>query len=211
MTPVASWSSLDYGGQWKLMHYMARRFFAALNVVAVPDPETGEILLRGINDSGAPASIALDLIAVSAAGGMRSLGRRTAALDPARAVEAGRLPAGALGEDEFLYFTWTGEDGRPLGANDFFPRAYKYFDLPEAKVEATWSSEGGAPVLALRADRPAMFVTASVDVPGYFSDNALTLLPGRDARLTFTPRLGAAVDLGELKASLTLRHLRETY
>ena len=25
--PVASWSSLDYGGQWKLLHYMAKRFF----------------------------------------------------------------------------------------------------------------------------------------------------------------------------------------
>ena len=25
--PVASWSSLDYGGGWKLLHYMARRFF----------------------------------------------------------------------------------------------------------------------------------------------------------------------------------------
>ena len=25
-----SWSSLDYGGGWKLLHYFARRFFAPL-------------------------------------------------------------------------------------------------------------------------------------------------------------------------------------
>jgi beta-mannosidase len=209
--PVASWSSLDYGGQWKLMHYMARRFFTALNVVAIPDAATGEIVLRGVNDSGAPASIALELLAGGATGETRVLGRRTVVLDPERAVEAVRLPAGALAADEFLYFTWADDDGRPLGANDFFPRAYKYFDLPQARIEAAWSIEDGAPVLTLGADRPALFATASVDVPGYFSDNALTLLPGRQTRLTFTPRFGAAVDLARLKGSLAVRHLRETY
>ena len=31
--PVASWSSLDYGGQWKLLQYMAKRFFLPVNVL----------------------------------------------------------------------------------------------------------------------------------------------------------------------------------
>lgn len=30
--PVASWSSLDFGGRWKVLHYAARRFFAPLLV-----------------------------------------------------------------------------------------------------------------------------------------------------------------------------------
>lgn len=28
--PVASWSSLDYFGRWKALHYAARRFYAAV-------------------------------------------------------------------------------------------------------------------------------------------------------------------------------------
>ena len=36
-------------------------------------------------------------------------------------------------------------------------------------------------------------LTATVDVPGYFSDNAVTLLPGREVKLSFTPRKGAKV------------------
>jgi beta-mannosidase len=28
--PVASWSSLDYFGRWKALHYAARRFYAPL-------------------------------------------------------------------------------------------------------------------------------------------------------------------------------------
>jgi beta-mannosidase len=66
-------------------------------------------------------------------------------------------------------------------------------------------------VLTLTADKPALFVTATVDVPGYFSDNALTLLPGAPVSLGFTPRLGAKPSLNALEASLRLRHLRETY
>ena len=29
MWPVASWSSLEYGGKWKALHYMAKRFLRA--------------------------------------------------------------------------------------------------------------------------------------------------------------------------------------
>ena len=39
--PVASWSSLEFGGRWKALHYEARRFFApALVSVHVPGRET---------------------------------------------------------------------------------------------------------------------------------------------------------------------------
>lgn len=36
--PVASWSSLDYGGGWKLLHHMAQRFFAPVAIAAIPRP-----------------------------------------------------------------------------------------------------------------------------------------------------------------------------
>jgi beta-mannosidase len=56
-----------------------------------------------------------------------------------------------------------------------------------------------------------MFVTVTADVPGYFSDNAMTLLPGRETRLTFTSRRGAKVTQKALASGVRVRHLRETY
>ena len=50
--PVASWSSLDYGGGWKLLHHMAQRFFQPVNVVAIPDP-LGTLRLVAVNDTAA--------------------------------------------------------------------------------------------------------------------------------------------------------------
>jgi beta-mannosidase len=209
--PVASWASLDYGGQWKLLHYMAMRFFLPLNVVAAPDKASGDIVFRGVNDSGAKAEIGVEIRAVNVAGGERVLHSKRSKLGPDGAVDIVRIPAGKLKDGEFLFFSWTGEDGRLLGENDFFPVAYKYYELPPAALQANWTTEDGAPVLTLTADRPALFVTVTTDIPGYFSDNAVTLLPGRETRLSFTPRLGAKASRQALAKGLRLRHLRETY
>jgi beta-mannosidase len=209
--PVASWASLDYGGQWKLLHYMAKRFFLPVNVVAVPEKGTGDIAFKGINDTANKAPISLEIRAVNVNGKDRVIHSGKAKLSPEKAEVLARIPANRLVEGEFLFFSWVGEDGKLLGENDFFPKAYKYYDIPHANVRTAWSNEDGKPVLTLSSDQPALFVTASVGVPGYFSDNSVTLLPGRETRLTFIPRHGAEVTQNGLASSLRVRHLRETY
>jgi beta-mannosidase len=186
--PVASWSSLDYGGQWKLMHYMARRFYLPINVVAVPQhtevrtntrgvPVEGqmpsEIVLKGINDTGTAATITLEVLAVSVAGPVRQLWSGNCAIGPDAAIAVTEIPTSTLSEDEFLYFIWKDARGNILGENDFFPKPYKAYELPRADVEAKWAFRDGRSFLRLKSDLPAFFVTATGNVPGYFSDNAL--------------------------------------
>ena len=50
MWPVASWASLEYGGKWKALHYMARRFDAPVLVSGVPT-KGGAIEIWADNDS----------------------------------------------------------------------------------------------------------------------------------------------------------------
>ena len=209
--PVASWSSLDHGGQWKLLHHMARRFYLPVNVVAVPGADGAEIVLKAINDTGRPISIALEVMAAKVGGDSRVLFSGHGAVGPDGAVAILALAATDLAEDEFLFFTWSDETGRVLGENDYFPRPYKAYELERPTISATLADREGRAVLTLETDKPAFFVTASVDVPGYFSDNALTLLPGRRAELGFHPRHGAAASAAELRDSLRVRHLAETF
>jgi beta-mannosidase len=224
--PVASWSSLDYGGQWKLMQYMARRFFNLVNVVAVPQvhevrtnsrgiPVAGqmpdELVLKAINDTGRPVSIALEVRAVKVGGGDRVVFSGNSAVGADAAMEVANVPMADLASDEFLYFVWKDAQGRVLGENDYFPKPYKAYELVNATVSASWSDRDGKAVLTLESDRPALFTTATVEVAGYFSDNALTLLPGRKAELVFHPRHGASVTSSDLQASLKVRHLAETF
>ena len=207
--PVASWSSLDYGGGWKPMHYMAKRFYQPVSVVAIPEGD--EVVFKAVNDTGARVGIGLEVVAINMAGDARPLQRKTAKISPDAAQVVARVPLAKLKGDEFVWFAWSDADGAPLGEADFFPRAYKDYDPAPAKVRATWSGTDNAPVLTLKTDKPAFFVTASVGVAGTFSDNALTLLPGRPVKLSFTPRLGARVTLTRLEATLRVRHLRQTY
>jgi len=207
--PVASWASLDYGGQWKLLHYMAKRFFRPVSVVVVPEGDT--LVLKGINDTAERADVALDVQAVDIGGASRTVFTGRGNISPDVAKELGRIALDDLQPSEFLYFSWTDKAGRLLGENDYFPQPYKAYDLPDAKVTGRWVSGDNGPELVLKANRPALFVTVTTDLPGYFSDTALTLVPGREARLSFTPRHGAKVTQKALAAGLRIRHLRETY
>lgn len=224
--PVASWSSLDYGGQWKLMHYMARRFYNLVNVVAVPEitevrtnsrgtPVENQlpdrIVLKAINDTGRPVSIKLEVQAVKVSGESRRLFAGNSAVGADAAIVVTEIPYGDLAADEFLFFVWTDAQGRVLGENDYFPQPYKAYDLVPATISSTWSDRDGLAVLTLEADKPAFFATATVEAPGYFSDNALTLLPGRPVELVFHPRHGGQVRSSELAGSLQIRHLAETF
>ncbi len=209
--PVASWSSLDYGGQWKLMQYMAKRFFRLVNVVAVPNAENTEISLKGINDTGRPVSVALQVEAVKVTGKKRTVFSGNGAVGPDAAIVLATVSIADLAEDEFLYFSWKDAAGAVLGENDYFPKPYKAYELVRPTISTSWSDRDGHAVLTLVSDKPALFATASVDVPGYFSDNALTLLPGQPVDLIFHPRHGIAVTSADLSDSLSVRNLAETF
>jgi len=209
--PVASWASLDYGGQWKLLHYMAKRFFLPVNVVAVPDKASGDLILKGINDTAARVEVSLEVQAVDVGGAARVVFTGKGSVSPDKAGELARIALEDLKPSEFLFFSWRDKAGKLLGENDYFPQPYKAYDIPQARVTSRWESSAAGPVLVLKSDKPAVFVTATTDVPGYFSDNAVTLLPGRETRLTFTPRHGAKLSQKALASGLKVRHLRETY
>ncbi|MGW8144099.1 MAG: beta-mannosidase [Anaerolineales bacterium] len=51
--PVASWSSIDYYGSWKALHYMARRFYAPILISGLEDWDTGEVEIHLTNDTQA--------------------------------------------------------------------------------------------------------------------------------------------------------------
>ena len=50
--PVASWSSLDYYGRWKALHYYARRFYAP--VLVSPHQEEGNVAVYVVSDKTSP-------------------------------------------------------------------------------------------------------------------------------------------------------------
>lgn len=182
--PVASWSSLDYGGNWKLLHHMAKDFFSLELVVAVPD-ETG-IALTAIQDHLDTRSLQVTAYAANMAGKLRKLGEGKADITSTENAVLLHVPNDALQAGEVLYFEWQGSNDQIM-SDHFAPAPYKTLDLLDPNVSHSVVQAGDDWTITLSASALALFVALEADVPGRFSDNAFTMVPNKKVTITFTP------------------------
>ncbi|MDG1768067.1 MAG: glycoside hydrolase family 2 protein [Yoonia sp.] len=180
--PVCSWASLDHGGDWKLMHHMARRFYAPTLVTAVPTGDT--IVVRAVNDAGGD-DVTINAIAVDMSGKQRAI-ETVSVTAVADAKDVMSIVATEVGPHEMLLLTWTTAN-EATRKEIFAPQAYKTYDLLPPKLSHEVTDSDGAYTLAISAESLALFVAVEADAPGRFSDNAITIYPGAPAVITFTP------------------------
>jgi beta-mannosidase len=208
--PVCSWASLEYGGRWKLLHYMARRFYAPtlLSLIPVGD-ETLELWVT--NDRPQPADGVLSIRVLDFAGQVHLAESWPVAIPASGAVCSKRLALKTLTtqpDRHFLVATLSA-DGETQQQEHFFA-LYKQCSPQPAQVSAAVTQVGTDLVVTLTTDRPAFFVAvATRKLGGIFSDNCFTLLPGEPRRLTFTPQQPTTV--AQLQTELEVCHLRQTY
>ncbi|MDP2082851.1 MAG: glycoside hydrolase family 2 protein [Pseudotabrizicola sp.] len=195
--PVCSWSSLDHGGNWKLLHHMAWRFFAPITVIAVPQADT--ITLKAVNDLPDEAYITLHVQAVNMAGQIRPLVETDTTLCTKGATPCTVIDRAQLQPDEVLHWHWS-DGARASGADIFSPRAWKTFDLVDPKISQSVARDGDDWLITLKSHALAPFTALEADLPGRFSDNAFALIPGQDRMIRFTPST-------EGTPRFTLRHL----
>ena len=205
--PVASWSSIEYGGKWKHLHYQARRFYAPVAVLVVPTDSSfsADLEVWAVNDTYEPVPARIGLETRDFDGGIvasetfeRTLGHGATLLRRAKRAEFGDDETRA---NRFLSVSLVG-DGVDF-RNEFFFERYKKCPLAVANV----SAEADGFAVRLKTDRPAFFVWANAEgIRGEFSDNSFTLLPDRPVTLTFTPK-DASVTPEDFRRALKIRHL----
>ncbi len=229
--PVASWSSIEYSGKWKLLHYAARRFFAPIALVSYIKDEKIQVHL--INDTERPLSgkVSISLInfqgspvqtwevPISGAGEgshpVWELDQKNLAVPPNKSFLYGifhidEIPSQSCTPDPM-------EVDKSLSTVCFLAPP-KQCSLETAKIQRqfmvakNYSGETEL-ILQLATDRPAFYVR--VDIPGlkgHWEDNMLTLLPGQRYSLRFIPQKGEPLPtLDYCQKALQIRHLRETY
>ena len=189
--PVCSWSGLDHGGNWKLLHHMAKGFFAPVSVMAVPVADTIE--LRAVNDTRLSVDLAVSAVAVAMDGTTRALSSARVIVGPDAASLALTVSKAALGAQEILAFIWHDAAGNPLGNDHFAPWPYKSYDLQAPGLTQQINKEGDEWSIALNAEKLAVFVAVEADCDGRFSHNAITVIPGHAAKVTFTPKDAASL------------------
>ncbi|WP_241638800.1 beta-mannosidase [Vibrio parahaemolyticus] len=198
--PVSSWSSLEYSGRWKQLHYHAKRFFAPQYLMF--SEHTGKLSLHLLNDAKEPASVNAQLKWVDWQGEEKqcwSLEQTVIAdsntilwqLD--ESFEKDELASG--------FFYVEAQIGEDRISNTWFC-THELKTLPMAKANIDVSIEGRQ--ITLVADKPAFFVHVECDTQGRFSDSSLTLLANQPVTIEF---LGD--DLDAMSTSLRVYHLMQ--
>lgn len=190
--PVASWSSLDYGGSWKAMHYMVRRFFQPVAVAAIPARDGETIGFSVVNDTAEPVTVRLDTFLVSLDGTRRPYRSAEGRCGPDRAEMLFSVFAADLPEDELLFWTFEASNGM-RGEGHYVAAGYKALDLQPSGLALDVRPRGGAFEVTATAGGLAIHVMLEADVAGRWSDNAFDLTAGEARTLVFTPaEIGAA-------------------
>lgn len=184
--PVASWSSLEYGGGWKLLHYAAKRFYSDVIVVIVPEDRQvlaaqSPLCVRAISDGLRKVSLIFKVQAIDMRGQVMKQWSGDIQVGYESAVNARSIAIDELPEDCFLYLQWcdladeTAASAVQWQCAEYWPKPHREFDIPKANVSVTVIDEGKQ--IKLETDKPAFFVSIELGGRHIWSDNGFTLLP----------------------------------
>ncbi|NPA35877.1 MAG: glycoside hydrolase family 2 protein [Chlorobi bacterium] len=208
--PVASWSSIDYYGNWKAEQYMVRKAFEP--VIVVPDIKDDEILMYVVSDRLEDFDAVLKMRIVDFVGNelknnevnitveanssnvvvKNNLKHLLKDIEPQRVV----LDVALLQDGKEIYRT-----------TKYFKRTKDLeLPMPELKIETVKTFDGYQ--VTVSTDVLAKNVYLSFDdYNGWFTDNFFDLLPGESKTVEFVTKERIEKPADKLK----VRSIRDTY
>lgn len=175
--PVASWSSIEYSGRWKQLHYHAKRFYNPL--LACFSEDEKHLSLRAINDAPGEQYLVGDIYWFGWEGELRkhwSINERLP--QESNQIVWQHTIKDFTPEKGAIYFVST--DGQR--DNFWLPDVPKRLPLKSARI----LSEYRAGSLCLTTDRPALYVHLEHDNVLQFSDSSFFLLPNQMRTIAFS-------------------------
>jgi beta-mannosidase len=212
--PCSSWSSVDYFGRWKALHYMARRFYAPLLVSGTVDAAAGAVDLYLTSDRMADGRGKLTWTVTDLSGGQLAGGALGVDL-PARTSR--RVHTLALepllrsrGASNLL--VWLSlECGGTIVSENLVTFAYpRELKLADPRLSAVVSPRQGPLAVTLQAEHPALWAWLELEgVDARFSDNFVHVRPGQPVTITACP--ATPLGLEAFRKALRVRSLYDTY
>jgi beta-mannosidase len=212
--PVASWSSIDYNGNWKALHHMARRFYAPVLVSALEDTDKGTVELHVTSDELVDSKGAVRWLLTDTKG-RRIEGGECAALMKARAntlVSTVSVTDSLArhGARNLIFWVELVRDKKVISDNLCTFARPKHLNLEDPQI--AWTLAGGKKsyTLKISCKRPALWVwVESTKDRVQFSDNFVHLRNGKVAVIKITA--GQALSLATMKKTLRVRSLYSTW
>lgn len=212
--PVASWSSLDYFGRWKALHYACRRFYAPILLSIEDDERTAQMKVYLTSDLQTAWKGKVHWRSMRLDGEVLDAGEMEATVEP--------LSSKLLFEKDFsrltlpekretVFVAQLVQDGKVLATQlaTFVRNKHVRYTDPQLKANVL-EEEDGAATIELVAGALARYVELSLDdADVVFSDNYFDVLPRETVRVTCPLPEGWTVD--DLGRSLTVFTLYDSF
>ena len=215
--PVASWSSLDYFGRWKALHYVARRFYAPLLLSIEDAPPCQSIFISSDLNEEWQGKVRWVLTTLN--GKTLASGEKAVRVEPSGVTAVETLDFSRFLDDDsrrdlvFVAELWSGDlrpaDG-PLAAQTAFFAPTKHLSLVDPQIDAVVTLKGDLLAIGLSARSLARLVECSLTgAEAVFSDNYFDL-PAQKVISIRVP-LPEGWDLATAQAAFKVRSVFDTY
>ena len=195
--PVASWSSIDYYGRWKALHYQAKRSFSRDLLVIAADKD--DVVINAITDGLTDLKATLTIQVYDFNGENILQSSKEIDLLQHKSVEVFRAKESSLvkkhaPEGVFLLATLKGP-GVETYETVFYFRKPRELKLRKPSIEFQLKDTGDRLLVELQSDRLVKnLYVYSESLEGNFSDNFFDLLPNRKKTITMSKSQKDAAD-----------------
>jgi len=210
--PVASWSSLDYFGRWKALHYAARRFFAPLLLSIEDKPTSQDVFIT--NETRLPWKGSVRWSLETLDGKVldsHEVEARVAPFDVTLVCHldfSSRLTDDLTRETVFIAELWQG--GQRLTRQTAFFVPTKHLNLADPAIQANLHIAGGEIQIDLASHSLARLVECTLEgADVVFSDNYFDLPVSRTTVITVPLPLGWTAS--EVVAALKIRSIYDSF
>ncbi len=208
--PVASWSSIDYYGRWKALHYFARKAYEKILVSPILKNDTLQVFIVSDQLHSAKAQLKLELMDFA---GHRLWQKQlpvTIAANSSQSyvqVSKSEMLKGKSANTVLLNVALF-QNEKLLSQNRLYFAPVEKLELPAPKIEKSITPIAGGYRIRLTSDQLAKNVYLSCDeVDGFFSDNFFDLLPGESVEVQFS----CDKKVGDFQSKLKIMTIRDTY
>jgi len=209
--PVSSWSSIEYTGNWKLLHYTVKRCFRPIHIV-VYSKDNKNIEIWGINDTFKQSSGVLNIKYIKFSGEIIKEDDLDVILHPETSIKLFKRTFDSLEFDKsthFIFLTYNNA-GEEL-FNSFLLTRPKFCNLevPEFNINIIRIDNYNL-LIKLYSNKPAFFIYLLIEnLEGHFKENCFTMIANQEKLITFRTEKKIKIDIDDLR--IKILHLRTTY
>jgi beta-mannosidase len=214
--PVASWSSIDYFGRWKALHYVAKKFFAPVLTSACE--EGTKVSLHVSNETMGSVSGKLTWKLIDTQSEILEQGGMNVVIDAFSSKEcecldfSDKLDTEQKRRNVYLEYAFSQTTGEVTSGTVLFVKS-KHFAFSDPKISFNVQEESDTFELDVLSETFARFVELNLkDADAIFSDNYFDLSGGTPKHIViFKQDISRNITLEELKNNLVIRSLFDTF